>query len=90
MDAVLLLISCRAEKLRVASTGHWTGRRAAAARHTHTHSHEAGTLSCIRGQNTSHTGKNFGEKLAKTNQISHKMTKFDKMHRKTVSSFALL
>ena len=23
---------------------HWTGRRAAAARHTHTHSHEAGTL----------------------------------------------
>ena len=68
---------------------HWTGRRAAAARHTHTHSHTR-RGHCIRGQNTSHTGKNAGEKLVKTNQISYKMTKFDKIHRKTETSFALL
>ena len=64
VDAVrLLLISCRAEKLRVASAH--TGPAAAPpppATLTHTHTRRG---HCIRGQNTSHTGKNAGEKLVK-------------------------
>ena len=62
----------------------WTGRRAAAARHTHTHSHEAGTLH-PRPEHFSYKQECFKcrGKACKTNQNEHKMVKFDQVHGKT-------